>query len=371
MAKGKKGDGLLATVDAGELAKRLGYVNGALARRNTVPILECVRLTARDGRLEMAVTNLDQQSESELAADVKGEGALCVDARRLSETVARLRGELLLDATEGVLKLVAPRSRAELPILPAGDFHDLRGPEGGHTFEIASGVLAAGIGSVMHCASKEETRHYLQGVYIEPGAGEMTFTATDGHRLANLTVTSGVPDAAVFEAFILPRWVLRDYLKFLERVNGPVLMTVDDNRLQLSAAGETHITKLLDGTYPDYNRVIPKDVPTQVSVPVAELKTAIGVAMTASHEKSKAVKFEREEGRLVCSSRTDGQYSEAVIDVVDMVPGAPIGMNAGYVLEALDALRGESVDLCFADHNSPILFTTGDELRQVVMPLRV
>lgn len=371
MAKGKKGDGLLATVDAGELAKRLGYVNGALGRRNTLQILECVRLWARDGRLEMAVTNLDQQSETEVAADVKGAGALLVDARRLSETVARMRGELLLDATGGTLKLAAGRCRAEIPILPAADFHDMNRPDAGHTFEIASGVLAAGIGSVMHCVSKDETRPYLQGVFIQPGRGEMSFTATDGARLASLKVTSGVPDEAVFEAFILPRWALREYLKFLERADGPIQVTVDDNLLQLSGIGETHITKLLDGAFPDYERVIPKDVPTQASLPIADLKAAINAALTAALGKSRAVKFEREEGRLVCSARTEDQYCEAIVEATDIAPGPDFGVNGVFLLEALDALRGDAVDLGFNDPASPILITNGDKLRQVVMPLRV
>lgn len=371
MAKGKKGDGLLATVDAADLAKRLGYVTGALPRRNTIPILDCVRLTASGGGLRLAVTNLDQQSESHLAADVQGEGALCVDARRLAETVARLRGELLLDATSGALKLSAGRCRAEIPILPAEDFNDLRGPEDGNSFEISSGVLLAGFASVMHCASKEEQRYYLNGVYVEPGAGFMRFTATDGHRLASLKVTSGVPDGAMFEPVIVPRAVLRDYIKFLERADGVVIMTIDDNRLQLSSGGETHITKLVDGTFPDYERVIPKGPFTRIAVPVADLKTAVSAAMTASQEKSRAVKFEASEGVLTCSSRSDAQFCEASVEAVDVPPAPPFGLNAGYVLEALDVLRAEQVELCLSDGNSPVVFSTGDELRQVVMPLRV
>lgn len=372
MAKNnKQGPGLLATVDAGELTKRLGYVMGALARRNTIPILDCVRLTGRDGRLALAVTNLDQQSETELPADLRGEGALCIDVKRLSETAGRLKGELLLDATSGPLKLSAGRCRAEIPVLPAEDFNDLRGPEDGHSFEISSGVLLAGFASVQHCASKEEARYYLNGVYVEPGAGFMRFTATDGHRLASLKVTSGVPDGAVFEPVIVPRAVLRDYIKFLERADGPMVMTVDDNRMQLSAGGETHITKLIDGNFPDYERVFPKGPFTRIAVPVSDLKSAIGVALTASQDKSRAVRFDPQEGVLTCSSRTDGQYSEAAVEAVDVEPGEAFGLNGGYVLEALDALRAEEVELCLSGSGSPVVFATGDELRQVVMPLRV
>lgn len=370
--KNKQGPGLLATVEANELAKRLGYITGALPRRNTIPILDCVRVTAAaGGRLTLAVTNLDQQSEADLAADVRGQGALCVDAKRLAETVARLKGELLLDATSGPLKLSAGRCRAEIPVLPAEDFNDLRGPEDAHSFEMSSGVLLAGLASVQHCASKEEARYYLNGVFVQPGAGFLRFTATDGHRLASLKVTSGVPDEAVFEAFILPRQVLRDYIKFLERADGPVVVTINSNRLQLTVAGESHITKLIDGSYPDYERVIPKGPFKRMTVPVSDLKTAIGAAMTACQDKSRAVKFEAKEGVLVCSARTDAQYCEAAVEALDIEPGEPFGLKGDYVLEALDALRGEEVEISLSDSASPVLFSTGDELRQVVMPLRV
>lgn len=371
MAKGKKGDGLLATVDAGELAKRLGYVNGSLPRRNLIPILDCVRLRASDGELALAVTNIDQQSEAALAADVQGAGAICVDARRLTETVARFRGELLMDATGGELKLAAGRCRAELPILPAADFNDLRGPEDARSFEIASGVLLSGFGSVLHCVSKEETRYYLNGVYVCPGLGVMTFVATDGHRLATLEVTSGVPDAAMFDPIIVPRGPLRDYMKFLERADGPVCVTVDSNRLQLSAVGETHITKLVDGNYPDWKRVIPRGPFTRLSVPVADMKTAVSAAMTAALAKSRAVRFDLEEGRLVCSSRTESQFCEAAVEAVDIEPGAPFGLNGGYLLEALDILRSETVELDYTNPSTPVLISTGDQLRQVIVPLRV
>jgi DNA polymerase-3 subunit beta len=223
----------------------------------------------------------------------------------------------------------------------------------------------------MHCASKEESRYYLNGVFVQPGAGFMRFTATDGIRLASLKVTSGVPDGAVFEPVIVPRQVLRDYVKFLERADGPVVMSIDSNRLELSAGAETHITKLIDGSFPDYERVIPKGPFTRLTVPVSDLKSAIGVALTACHDKSRAVRFDPQEGVLTCSSRTDSQYSEAAVEAVDVEPGEPFGLNGGYVLEALDALRGEDVEICLSDPASPVLFSTGDELRQVVMPLRV
>lgn len=367
----KTGPGLLATVDAADFAKRLGFVTGALPRRNNIPILDCVRVCAANGEVTLAVTNLDQQSETAVPAEVKGEGAFCVAAARLSETVSRFKGELLLDMTGGSLKLAAGRCRADLPVLPAEDFNDLRGPEGGNSFEVASGVLLSGFGSVMHCASKEEARYYLRGVYVEPRMGSMIFTATDGHRLATLKVTSGISDDVRFEPMIVPREPLRDYMKFLERADGPVLVTIDDNRLQMSAVGETHITKLIDGQFPDYERVIPKGPFTRIALPVADLRAAVVAAMTAALGKSRAVRFEPHEGRLVCSSRTDDQYCEAEVEALDIEPGEPFGLNGAYVTDALDILRAADVELNLSGPNSQILISTGDELRQVIMQLRV
>jgi len=375
MAKSKKdagGECLIATVDAEQFAKRLGFVQGALPRRNTVPILDCVLLTAGPGLVRLAVTNLDQMSEVTLQSDTKAAGAICVDARRLLAVVSRFSGEMLI-AQEGTsLKLTGGRARAELPVLPAGDFAGMRGPEeDGETFEIASGALASGFASVMHACSKEETRYYLNGVYMQPDGGDLKFTATDGTRLASLKVTSGLPGGTAFAPCIVPDAMLRDFVKFCERADGPVAMTVSDDRLQLSAAGETHITKLIDGTFPDYERVIPKGPGTRINVAIADLKRAVAVAMTGSTEKSMAVRFEAEEGRLTCRSREEGQWAEGIVEGTDIPPCVAFGLNGKLPLQALEACRGETVELVVIDPASPVRFETGDELRQVVMPLRV
>lgn len=372
MPKAKAALGLAATVEAAEFARRLGFVTGAISRRTQIPILGCVLLQVGPGdRVRLAATNLDQQSEAEMAADAKQHGAVCVDAGRLSTIVSRMSGELLITLEDATLKLSAGRARAELPTLPAGDFNNLRGPDDGETIEIASGVLAAGFGTVMHAASNEETRYYLRGVYVEPAGGALNFTATDGHRLASLRVTAGLPDGIDFAPFIVPREVLRDYCKFCERADGLVAMTISDGRMQLSANGETHVTKLVDGTYPDYERVIPRDAGARIAVPISELKAAVAVAMTGSEEKSRAVRFESEEGRLVCRSGREADFAEAVIEGVDIPPVDAFGLNGKYVLEALDACGGDQVEMVVIDAGTPVRFETGDALRQCIMTLRV
>lgn len=371
MPKAKAATGLAATVEAAEFARRLGFVTGAIARRNTIPILDCVLLEARQGIVQLTATNLDQQSSAELAAEVLQPGAVCVDAGRLATIVSRMAGQLTITLEDATLKLAAGRARAEMPTLPAGDFNNLSCVDDGETFEIASGVLAAGFGSVMHAASNEESRYYLRGVYVEPSGSALNFTATDGHRLASLRITAGLPAGMNFEAFIVPRDVLRDYVKFCERADGPVQMTVSDRRMQLSAHGETHITKLVDGTYPAYERVIPKDAGVRIAVPKSELKAAVGVAMTGTEEKSRAVRFEAEEGRLVCRSGRDCDFAEAIIEGTDIEPCEPFGLNGKYVLEALEACGGEEVELVVIDGATPVRFETGDALRQCIMCLRV
>lgn len=371
MPKGKAAPGLAATVDAAEFARRLGFVTGAIARRNTIPILDCVLLEARAGTVSLTATNLDQQSSAELAADVPQPGAVCIDAGRLATIVSRMTGALTITLEDATLKLMAGRARAEMPTLPASDFNSLSGIDDGQTFEIASGVLGAGFGSVMHATSTEEARYYLNGVFVQPVGGALVFTATDGHRLASLRVTAGLPAGLDFDSFIVPRAVLRDYVKFCERADGPVQMTVSDRRLELCAHGERHITKLIDGTYPDYERVIPKAAGARIAVPKAELKAAVGVAMTGTEEKSRAVRFEAEEGRLVCRSGRDADFAEAIVEGTDIEPCEVFGLNGKYVLEALEACGGEQIEIVVIDGATPIRFETGDALRQCIMTLRV
>ena len=369
--KGEAGASLIATVDAAAFAKRLGFVQGALPRRNTIPILDCVLLEADDGLVRLSVTNLDQQSEVTVESDTRLPGAVCVDARRLLTVCARMTGELLITQEGNTLKLSAGRARAELPTLPAGDFASMRAPENADPIEISSGALSAGIGSVLHAVSKEETRYYLCGVYMQADNGALVCTATDGHRLATIRVTAGLPAGLAFEPAIVPTVMLRDILKFCERIGGPVVMTISDDRLQVAGNGECHITKLIDGNFPDYERVIPKGPGTRISLPRAELKAAVAMAITGTDEKSSAVKFECTEGVMTCRSRQDVQWAEGSVEATDIPPCVPFGLNGNFVLQALDAISADLVELIVTDSVGPVRVETGDSLRQVVMPLRV
>ena len=365
----KAGDGLIVTIDAGDLGSAVSAVVAAAARKDTVPILTCIKFEVGKASATLTASNLDQEASVQIPAVVDGSGAVCVDARALAGIVGRMKGELLIAQRDRELELATGRYSAKLPVLPAEDFPVFPAVDGTE-FEIASGVLMSGFASVRHCMSTEETRYYLNGVYIEPVAGELIFTATEGHRLATLAVTAG--DVPSFPPAIVPRHALNDLMKLCERADGPVTVTVNDRMIEMAAKGECYRTKLIDMQYPDWRRVFPKSAGTEMALPRKELIDALAMVVSASRERSTAVKFQATEGRLTLTAGTsDGPRAEAIVEATDIPPCAPFGLNGKFVLQALEAFSSDEVTMTMTDAMGPVRFETGDALRQLVVPLRV
>lgn len=368
-AASNSANGLIVTVEQDVLSKALSAVVGTVAKRVTIPILEMVLLEVGEASLTLTSTNLDQEASVQLGCTVDASGKICVEARALAGIVARMKGELLLQQDGQTLSVSAARSRASLPTLPASDFQTFERVEG-VDFELASGSLAAGIGAVLHCVSTEEQRYYLNGVYIERSDGDLIFTSTDGYRLATIKVTAGM-DADI-EGAIIPRAALSDVMKLCERAAGPVSVTLSERMLAVAAKGECYRTKLVDGQFPDWRRVYPTGAGTRIALPRKELIEALGVALAASREKSSGVKITATEGRLSIVARSDGAlWAEGIVEWPDIPPCVPFGLNGKYLMQALDKIAADEVELVVTDDTGPIRVETGDQLRQVIMPLRV
>jgi len=350
MAKPKKdagGECLIANVDAADFAKALGHVSGAVARKDLIPILNCVMMDCRDGSMRLVTTNLDYESEDRvaLAGTANQDGALCVDARALQALVSRMRGECLVvhNLADQSMSITAGRMRATLPVLPFSDFTPMDEDDTAVHLEVASGVMASGFSCTLHAASTEEQRYYLNGIYIERKDGDLCFTSTDGHRLAHIEVTAGIEDD--FDPVIVPRHSLKDFIALAEWAAGEVRVSIGERLFSMAARGRQHTVKLIDGSYPDYGRVIPKDTLLNITLPVKEARQALELVVAASTERSSSVKIETEEGRALFSvSGMSGRRAEASVEHTDIAPGLTVGLNGKYLLQAL-ALAGDEMSL--------------------------
>ena len=399
---------LATRVAAGALRSALKDVLGAIEGRNTIPILANVRIDASERSLVLTGTDLDMWIARTLAADPEGDWrgfATTLPAKPLERLLAELPAETPVtiaapcEAHPGRVLLTAGRSRFLLAPLPVDDMPEPAPFTGEAGFELPCSVLADALAAVSHAISTEETRYYLNGVYVHPhGADEanlLRFAATDGHRLARVQVPmiAGLGDLPVAIWSRKTVAMLAQLLGAAAKTGtaeDPAMVLVESNaagtvlRFQLPAAdgGEALLTaKAIDGTFPDYTRVIPFNPGRRVVVSRELLATAVRRAAALSSEKTRAVSLTFSAGK-VATKVTSPDLGEASDEEPCLFEGdeATLGVNAPYLLQALAAFATDEVALGFDDPVAPVLLTAvgsgdkeidRDRLVQVLMPMRV
>lgn len=334
-----------------DLARLLSSVTKAVESKNTIPILATVRLVADGATLQATATNLDIEITGSVPAD--GSLACCVDAKLLAGIVSKAGGDIELEHDGNTLTVKSGRSRFKLQTLPVEDFPDLTAGEFTTTFEADLSTLFA---AVAFAVSTEETRFYLQGVYLEPTAA----TATDGHRLAH--VTAALPS---FQPIIVPSKTVALWPK------GSAHVSLSSTKIRIQTNDVVLTSKLIDGTYPDYRRVIPTGNDKYVLADKAALQAAVARVSTVADQRGRAVKLEIAPGQIGLSVRGDAEATDSV--EVDY-SGEPleIGFNSAYLAEILANVPGETVRIALNDAGSPTLFTAPDKdgALSVLMPMR-
>ena len=369
------------TIERAALLKSLGHVQSVVERRTTIPILSNVRLDAQGGGLGLAATDMDLSIVERTAAEVGEPGSITAPAHLLYEVVRKLPegSSVAIEAQQGgaELTLRAGRSTFNLPTLPAEDFPTL-GEDGiEHRFAIPAGQLRRLIDKTRFAISTEETRYYLNGVYLhafENGDTPMLrAVATDGHRLARVEMP--LPEgAAGMPGVIVPRKTVAEVYKLLEQADGTVEVSLSDSKIRFSAGATVLTSKLIDGAFPDYQRVIPADNDKTMEVDAKVFAEAVDRVSTISSEKSRAVKLSLDKDRLVLSA-TSPENGSAVEETAASYPGPAIeiGFNSRYLLDIAGQIEGDSAQFRLADAASPTLIRdVGDESAlYVLMPMRV
>lgn len=370
------------TIERGALLKALGHVQSVVERRNTIPILSNVFLSAENGQVSFSATDLDMEIVDVAEAMVSVPGQITAPAHTLYEIVRKLPegADVELRYATGEdprLSVSAGRSRFALPVLPAGDFPVMSSDHEGVTFSILRDDLKRLIDKTRFAVSTEETRYYLNGLFLhsltEDGSGYLRAVATDGHRLALAEMPA--PEGSLGgPGVIIPRKTVDQARRLLDDGTGYVELTISPAKIRFRFGGASLTSKIIDGSFPDYARVIPKNNNKLMRVNAGVFSKAVDRVSTISAEKSRSVKMSIEPGRLTLTVRNveAGQaVEEAEVDYQD--DALDIGFNARYILDVMGQIAGEDVDLKFSDSSSPtlVLDPADSGVQYVLMPLRV
>ena len=365
-----------ATIERATLLKSLGHVQSVVERRNTIPILSNVLMEAReDGSLRLMATDLDLQVDESIPANVSQAGATTVSAHTLFDIVRKLPegSQVELTAAEGKMQVVAGRSRFNLSTLPRDDFPVIAEGELPTKFELPAATLRQIIEKTRFAISSEETRYYLMGIFLHVIDDQLRAAATDGHRLARVTV--GKPDGADgMPDVIVPRKAVAELYRLLEELEGSVEISLSPTKVRFGLGSAVLTSKLIDGTFPDYNRVIPTGNDKLLKLDPKSFSAGVDRVSTIASEKTRAVKMsvDRDKITLSVTSPENGVATEEIpADYGN--DGLEIGFNARYLLDILSEIDGDTVEVHLADAAAPTLLRENDKSNAlyVLMPMRV
>ncbi|MCI5048451.1 MAG: DNA polymerase III subunit beta [Aquisalinus sp.] len=367
-------------IERSTFLKALGHVQSVVERRNTIPILSNVLLQAEGNALALTATDLDIEIAEQVSADVEQAGAITASALTLYEIVRRLpegaQVRLDTEGSDGRLKLTAGKSDFNLAVLPDQDFPSLTVDNEGVEFSMPSKELKRLIDKTRFAMSQEETRYYLNGVYfhaVTEGDRALRAVATDGHRLARLD--SPLPDGADnIPGVIIPRKAVLELRRLLDDAGEQVQVSVSEAKVRFTFDSVTLTSKLIDGTFPDYQRVIPSGNDRTLKVETADFAKAVDRVSTVSADKTRSVKMilEGDHLQLIVNNPETGSAQEE-LNVDYGAEALEIGFNAKYLLDVASQIDGDTATFEFADPSSPTLISDEEDVQAlyVLMPLRV
>ncbi len=369
------------TIERSTLLRSLAHAQSVVERRNTIPILANVLLQVTDSRLSFAATDMDIGIIETVEAEAETAGSTTAPAHTLYDIARKLPegAQVAIEASgdNGQVKLRSGRSTFTLAALPVEEFPAISGGDLPHRFRLPARELRLLIDRTRFAISTEETRYYLNGIYLHAAEANDTpvlrAVATDGHRLARAEIplpegASGIPGV------IVPRKTVNEVRKLLEEAEGEIEVALSDTRIRFVIGDVVLVSKLIDGTFPDYERVIPTSNSKILAVDCRIFREAVDRVSTISSEKSRAVKLSLNGDTMVLSatSADAGTATEEIEVRYDAEP-MEIGFNSRYLLDITQQIEGETVEIALADPTAPTLIRdlTDASALYVLMPMRV
>ena len=371
-------------INSTDLLKALSHIHGIVEVRHTLPILSNIILEAKDNELVLSSTNLDIYCSDRIHAQIITEGDISVSAITLFEIIKRLPSgsDVLMTMSEkdNEISIKCGRSKFKLSTLKTEDFPTISDNDLTTSFVISADELIRMVDKTKFAISSEETRYYLNGIFFHKAVRSnipfLRAVATDGHRLAQYDIP--LPQGAdEVSGIIIPKKTIFELRKVLDDADGDISISMNENKIKFTFNKLVIISKVIDGTFPDYTKVIPNNNDKQFQTNNYELKSAIDrVSAVAINEdsKSKAIKFSIGENKLQLSveSQSKGSADEE-IDINYAIDKVDIGFNAKYMLDICNEIDGEDINISLLDTVSPaiILDKTDENLLFVLMPMRI
>ena len=364
------------SIERSALLKALGHVQNVVERRNTIPILSNVLLTADGSNLTFVATDLDIEVSEDASAEVTAPGQVTAPAHTLYDIARKLpdgaQVVLQINAEER-LDVDAGRSHFTLPLLPSGDFPKMTADGFTHNFSMPAPALRRVIDKTKFAISTEETRYYLNGIYMHAHGNVLRCVATDGHRLA--LAESALPAGADgLPGVIIPRKTVAEIRRLIDGLDGDVTLSLSETKIRFTVGSAVLTSKLIDGTFPDYERVIPKGNEKELTIDNKVFADAVDRVATISAEKSRSIKMALSADSLALSvNNPESGNAHEDLRVDYGADALEIGFNAKYLLDVTNQIEGRDATFWLDSPASPALVKDSEDENSlyVLMPLRV
>ncbi|PCI51670.1 MAG: DNA polymerase III subunit beta [Gammaproteobacteria bacterium] len=358
------------------LLKPLLLVSGAVERKSTLPILGNILFDVSEQSLTLTATDLELEMVAYTEIDNQGDdGKLTIPARKLLDICKSLPENSLITFTakDDTVKLCSGRSRYSLSTLPASDFPNIEEWKGDVEFKLLKSELLRLIESTHFSMANQDVRYYLNGMSIESEGNEIRSVATDGHRLAICKITN---DSLALPArqVIVPRKGILEIIRLLSPVDEEVNIYLGSNHIRIIDTEFSFTSKLVDGRFPDYRRVLPRNGDKIFVTNKEQLRQVLSRASILSNEKFKGVRLNFSNSLLkITANNPEQEQAEEELEIDFPYESLEVGFNVSYVLDVLSAIKDEEVKFTLADANSSVVIEGVDsgEALYVVMPMRL
>ncbi|MEM8491817.1 MAG: DNA polymerase III subunit beta [Pseudomonadota bacterium] len=359
-----------------DLLRPLNLVAGVVERRQTLPVLSNVLLNLDGKHLSITGTDLEVELVGRVSlADAGDNGEITVPARKLADICKSLPegSDLEFSVSEAKATVKSGRTRFTLATLPAREFPNIEDSIGTHQFRLQQGELKRLIDRTSFAMAQQDVRYYLNGMYWELRSGRLRAVATDGHRLAICTFPGTLRDLEDTQV-ILPRKGVLELSRLMQESDGEVMVIIGSNHLRATTPDFTFTSKLVDGKFPDYERVLPKSPDKLVEGARTDFRQAFARTAILSNEKYRGVRLKLSDDTLeIVANNPEQEQAEDELAVTYQGPELEIGFNVGYLLDVLGVMNSENVRFSLTDPNSSALLeeVDGGDSLYVVMPMRL
>lgn len=356
------------------LLKPLQAVIGVVERRQTMPILSNVLLIAKDGQLGVTATDLEVELVAQVEVEAESDGEITVSGRKLLDICRALReGSTIAVSLSGEkLTVRSGRSKFNLVTLPAAEFPVIEDIKAGQTITVSQASLGRLIEKTHFSMAQQDVRYYLNGMLLETSGKYLRSVATDGHRLALCQVALSVGDFEQQQVIVPRKGVLE--LQRLLSGEGDLNIELGSNHIRIQLAGIRFTSKLIDGRFPEYERVIPKESSNELKADRGEFRNALQRTAILSNEKYRGIRLViRDSGVVLQAHNPEQEEAEEELSVEYSGEDIEIGFNVNYLLDALGAVEGDDVTVSVQDSNSSCLIRQpgNEDCTFVVMPMRL